>query len=75
MDHDLQAAEAAHPTAFTPITKELMPIYQCYPPQGLLTKAAKTQIAEEIAIHCNDTGAPRSFVNVLFLELPHGDRS
>jgi phenylpyruvate tautomerase PptA (4-oxalocrotonate tautomerase family) len=26
-----------------------MPIYQCYPPRGLLTKAAKTQIAEEIA--------------------------
>jgi phenylpyruvate tautomerase PptA (4-oxalocrotonate tautomerase family) len=51
-----------------------MPIYQCYPPQGLLTKAAKTHIAEEIAsIHCNPTGAPRSFVNVLFLELPHGD--
>jgi phenylpyruvate tautomerase PptA (4-oxalocrotonate tautomerase family) len=41
------------------------------PPQGLLTKAAKTQIAEEIAsIHCDATGAPRSFVNVLFLELP-----
>ena len=49
-----------------------MPICQCYPPQGLLTKAAKTQIAAEIAIHCNDTGAPRSFVNVLFLELPEG---
>ena len=48
-----------------------MPIYQCYAPQGLLTKAAKTQIAEEIAsIHCNATGAPRSFVNVLYRGLP-----
>ena len=38
--------------------RNLMPIYQCYAPQGLLTKAAKTQIAEEIGnIHCNATGA------------------
>lgn len=51
-----------------------MPIYQCYPPRGLLTKAAKAQIAEEIAnIHCNATGAPRSFVNVMFIELADGD--
>jgi phenylpyruvate tautomerase PptA (4-oxalocrotonate tautomerase family) len=37
-----------------------MPIYQCYSPQGLLTKSAKAEIAEEItSIHCNATGAPR----------------
>jgi phenylpyruvate tautomerase PptA (4-oxalocrotonate tautomerase family) len=50
-----------------------MPIYQCYSPQGLLTKSAKADIAEEItSIHCNATGAPPSLVNVLFRELPEG---
>ena len=50
-----------------------MPVYQCCSPQGLLTTSARTEIAEEITrIHCNATGAPRSFVNVLFLEAPQG---
>ena len=51
-----------------------MPIYQCYSPQGLLTKSAKAEIAEEItSIHCDATGAPPSLVNVLFRELPEGE--
>ncbi|MCW2664430.1 MAG: cis-3-chloroacrylic acid dehalogenase [Mycobacterium sp.] len=51
-----------------------MPVYQCYYPQGLLAKSAKAEIADQItSIHCNATGAPPSFVNVLFLELPEGE--
>jgi phenylpyruvate tautomerase PptA (4-oxalocrotonate tautomerase family) len=38
-----------------------------------VTASARAKIAEEITrIHCNATGAPRSFVNVLFLEIPDG---
>ena len=51
-----------------------MPIYQCHSPQGLLTKSAKAEIAQEVtSIHCNATGAPPTFVNVLFLALPDGE--
>jgi len=51
-----------------------MPIYQCYSPTGLLTESAKAEIADEITtIHCNATGAPDLFVNVLFQEIPEGD--
>ena len=51
-----------------------MPIYQCYSPKGLLTESAKAKIADEITtIHCNATGAPDLFVNVLFQEIPEGD--
>ena len=50
-----------------------MPIYKCYSPNGLLTESARQQIAKEITtIHCEATGAPRSFVNVMFLEIPAG---
>ena len=74
MDHGLQAAEAAHPTAFTPITIGTHAHLPVLPPARKLTKAGKTQIADEVAsIDCNATGAPRSFVNVPFLDLPHGD--
>jgi phenylpyruvate tautomerase PptA (4-oxalocrotonate tautomerase family) len=51
-----------------------MPVYQCYSPQGLLTKSVKADIAEEITrIHCNATGAPELYVNVLFQDAPEGD--
>jgi phenylpyruvate tautomerase PptA (4-oxalocrotonate tautomerase family) len=50
-----------------------MPVYKCYSREGLLTESARQQIAEEItAIHCEATGAPPSFVNVMFLEIPAG---
>jgi phenylpyruvate tautomerase PptA (4-oxalocrotonate tautomerase family) len=51
-----------------------MPVYQCYSPKGLLTKSVKAKIAEEItSIHCNATGAPELYVNVLFQETSDGD--
>jgi len=50
-----------------------MPIYKCYSRNGLLTDSARQQIAKEITtIHCEATGAPPSFVNVIFLEIPAG---
>jgi phenylpyruvate tautomerase PptA (4-oxalocrotonate tautomerase family) len=51
-----------------------MPVYQCYSPKGLLTKSAKTKIAEEMtSMYCNATGAPESWVKVLFHEIPEGE--
>ena len=51
-----------------------MPVYQCYSRQELLTTSAKAKIADEITtIHTNATGAPESYVNVLFHEIPEGD--
>jgi phenylpyruvate tautomerase PptA (4-oxalocrotonate tautomerase family) len=52
---------------------EIMPIYQCISPDGLLDKPTRTAIAEEITrIHCDATGVPPSFVNVLFTGMPAG---
>jgi phenylpyruvate tautomerase PptA (4-oxalocrotonate tautomerase family) len=51
-----------------------MPVYQCYSPKGLLTASAKAKIAEEMTdMYCNATGAPPSWVKVLFHELPEGE--
>ncbi|BBX63617.1 hypothetical protein MSAS_27910 [Mycobacterium saskatchewanense] len=51
-----------------------MPIYQCYCPRGLLTITAKAEVAGEITtIHCQATGAPEAFVNVLFHEISAGN--
>ena len=50
-----------------------MPLYQCISPEGLLDDSGREKIAAEITrIHCNATGAPPSFVNVLFLDTPRG---
>jgi phenylpyruvate tautomerase PptA (4-oxalocrotonate tautomerase family) len=50
-----------------------MPIYKCYSRKGLLTESARQQIAKEsTTIHCEATGAPPPFVNVMFLEIPAG---
>jgi phenylpyruvate tautomerase PptA (4-oxalocrotonate tautomerase family) len=50
-----------------------MPMYKCYSSKGLVTESARQQIAKEITtIHCEATGAPPSFVNVMFLEIPAG---
>ena len=50
-----------------------MPLYQCISPEGLLDGSVRENIAGEITrIHCNATGAPPSFVNVLFLDTPRG---
>jgi phenylpyruvate tautomerase PptA (4-oxalocrotonate tautomerase family) len=50
-----------------------MPIYQCISPDGLLDESARGKIAEEITrIHCDATGVPPAFVNVVFLDVPEG---
>ena len=51
-----------------------MPVYQCYSPKGLLTKSAKSEIAEEItSIYCDATGSAASWVHVLFHEIGQGE--
>jgi phenylpyruvate tautomerase PptA (4-oxalocrotonate tautomerase family) len=50
-----------------------MPIYQCICPEGLLGESARGKLAEEITrIHCDATGVPPAFVNVMFLDVPDG---
>lgn len=50
-----------------------MPIYQCSSPEGLLDESARGKLAEEITrIHCDATGVPPSFVNVIFTDVPDG---
>ena len=50
-----------------------MPIYQCISPEGLLDESARGKLAEEITrIHCDATGVPPSFVNIMFLDMPDG---
>jgi phenylpyruvate tautomerase PptA (4-oxalocrotonate tautomerase family) len=52
---------------------EIMPIYQCFSREGLLDESARGKVAEEITrIHCDATGIPPSFVNVMFFDLPDG---
>jgi phenylpyruvate tautomerase PptA (4-oxalocrotonate tautomerase family) len=54
--------------------RNIMPVYQCYSPKGLLSDSAKATIADEITtIHTNATGAPELYVNVLFHEVAQGD--
>lgn len=51
-----------------------MPLYQCYSPKGLLSESAKAQIADEITtIHTYATGAPESYVSVVFHDIADGD--
>jgi phenylpyruvate tautomerase PptA (4-oxalocrotonate tautomerase family) len=50
-----------------------MPIYQCISPEGLLDQSDRGKVAEEITrIHCDATGVPPSFVNVIFTDIPDG---
>ena len=50
-----------------------MPIYQCISPEGLIDESTRGKLAEEITrIHCDATGVPPSFVNVMFLDVPSG---
>lgn len=50
-----------------------MPIYRCDAAPGVLTDEIKSAIAQEITrIHVEATRAPRSFVHVIFRELPAG---
>ena len=46
-----------------------MPLYRCTTPAGTLDDDQRREIAEEItSIHCSETGAPRTFVHVQFLD-------
>ncbi|WP_327097654.1 tautomerase family protein [Nocardia vinacea] len=46
-----------------------MPLYQCLVPAGSLDADHRADLAEAItAIHTSVTGAPRGFVNVVFVE-------
>jgi phenylpyruvate tautomerase PptA (4-oxalocrotonate tautomerase family) len=50
-----------------------MPIYQCISRAGLLDESTRGKVAEEITrIHCDATGVPPSYVNVIFIEVPDG---
>jgi len=50
-----------------------MPFYQCIVPAGSLNADTRTTLAEAITeIHSTVTGAPRGFVNVLFVEYQPG---
>src|ERR1700751_2170750 len=50
-----------------------MPFYQCLVPAGSLNADTRAAIAEAITdIHSSVTGAPRGFVNVVFLEYEPG---
>jgi phenylpyruvate tautomerase PptA (4-oxalocrotonate tautomerase family) len=49
-----------------------MPVYQCSTPIALSAEL-KASIAKEFTrIHREFTGAPEPFVNIVFLDLPHG---
>jgi phenylpyruvate tautomerase PptA (4-oxalocrotonate tautomerase family) len=53
--------------------EKTMPIYQCSSPEGLLDDSVRGKLAEEITrIHCDATGVPPSFVNVIFTDVPDG---
>lgn len=50
-----------------------MPIYQCVTPAGVLDNSLKSGLARQITlVHVETTGAPASFVHVIFTELPPG---
>jgi phenylpyruvate tautomerase PptA (4-oxalocrotonate tautomerase family) len=50
-----------------------MPYYQIAAPAGLLTQEQRAKIAKVVTRHhCDETGAPESFVHVHYLEVPSG---
>lgn len=51
-----------------------MPFYECFVPEGAISQEQKAGVAAEITrIHCAATGAPESFVNVVFHDIRPGD--
>jgi len=51
-----------------------MPTYIVTAPQGRLSAAQKTMLAEEITrVHCEMTGAPSYFAQVIFHDVPEGN--
>jgi phenylpyruvate tautomerase PptA (4-oxalocrotonate tautomerase family) len=52
-----------------------MPYYQVFSPQGTLPPAVRSAIATDIThIHCEETGAPASFVHVHYHEIQEGSQ-
>ena len=50
-----------------------MPMYQCQSPVGTVSERARPEIVKEITrIHCENTGAPSSFVHVVFQDVLAG---
>jgi phenylpyruvate tautomerase PptA (4-oxalocrotonate tautomerase family) len=48
-----------------------MPTYQCQSPAGTLADSVRPEVVKEITrIHCENTGAPSSFVHVVFRTCP-----
>ena len=48
---------------------EAMPVYRCITPAGSLALSQRQAIAKAFTdIHCDSTGAPRSFVHVFFAD-------
>lgn len=48
-----------------------MPLYRCTIPQGSLSTEQRAAIAKQVtAIHCEETGAPKTFVHVFFFDMP-----
>ena len=53
-----------------------MPEYRCNTPAGILSQDQRNQLAKAFTdVHCNLTGAPRKFVQVLFFDTPPGASS
>jgi phenylpyruvate tautomerase PptA (4-oxalocrotonate tautomerase family) len=51
-----------------------MPVYQCVSSAGLVSPDSRARIAREITrLHCELTGAPAAFVNVVFSEYTRGE--
>lgn len=48
-----------------------MPVYNCTSPVGGVSMETREKVATAITdVHCESTGAPRSFVHVFFRETP-----
>ena len=53
-----------------------MPVYRCTTPAGTLFLDQRHQLAKAFTdVHCNTTGAPRKFVQVMFFETAQGEDS
>ena len=53
-----------------------MPVYECIIPEGSVAMELRPKIATAFTdIHCDTTGAPRSFVHVIFWDVPDGTDS
>src|ERR1700736_1815249 len=71
------ARRRSHRRARTPLflqTRDQMPTYACSAAAGRLTPAQKLQIVQSItAIHHEETGAPRYFVQVIFYDIAYAN--